>query len=95
MILIKIINFIKEIKYKTILFLKEDEIHIYGRITAIADVFDALGSHRCYKAAWDDEKIFALFHEERGKHFDPKLVDLFFENLEKFLYIRDTLKDEY
>jgi PAS domain S-box-containing protein len=75
--------------------LKEDEIHIYGRITAIADVFDALGSHRCYKAAWDDEKIFALFHEERGKHFDPKLVDLFFENLEKFLYIRDTLKDEY
>jgi response regulator RpfG family c-di-GMP phosphodiesterase len=73
--------------------LKEEEINIYGRITAIADVFDALGSSRCYKKAWEDERIFNLFKEERGKHFDPKLVDIFFENLEEFLEIRDTLQD--
>ena len=73
--------------------LKGEEIHIYGRITALADVFDALGSDRCYKKAWDDEKIFELFKEERGKHFDPKLVDLFFENIDKFKEIRIKYKD--
>ena len=73
--------------------LSRDEIHIYGRITALADVFDALGSDRVYKEAWDDEKIFKLFKDERGKHFDPKLVDIFFENLDEFLMIRDRLKD--
>lgn len=73
--------------------LKGEDIHIYGRITAIADVFDALGSDRCYKKAWKDEDIFKLFKEERGKHFDPKLVDIFFENLSSFLKIRDTFKD--
>ena len=64
-------------------------IHIFGRISALADVFDALGSDRCYKKAWDDEKIFKLLKEERGKHFDPKLIDIFFTNLDKFLAIRD------
>ncbi len=75
--------------------LKGDEIHIYGRITAIADVFDALGSDRVYKTAWSDGKIFNFFNEQRAKHFDPTLIDLFFENLEDILDIRDTLKDEY
>jgi HD-GYP domain-containing protein (c-di-GMP phosphodiesterase class II) len=74
--------------------LKGEDIHIYGRITALADVFDALGSERVYKKAWDDEKIFKLFKEERGKHFDPKLVDIFFDNLDEFLKIRDTFKDK-
>jgi putative two-component system response regulator len=73
--------------------LQKEDIHIYGRITALADVFDALGSNRVYKKAWDDEEIFALFKNERGKHFDPKLVDIFFEHLEEFLKIRDNLKD--
>ncbi len=68
-------------------------IHIYGRITAVADVFDALGSNRCYKCAWEDERIFELFREQRGKHFDPKLVDIFFEHLDEFLVVRDQLKD--
>ena len=72
---------------------KGEDIHIYGRITAIADVFDALGSDRCYKSAWDDEKIFKLFKEERGEHFDPKLVDIFFYNLDQFIKIRDSLVD--
>ena len=74
--------------------LKGEGIHIYGRITALADVFDALGSSRAYKEAWSDEKIFALFKEEKGKHFDPKLVDIFFDNINHFLEIRNKLKDK-
>jgi response regulator RpfG family c-di-GMP phosphodiesterase len=72
-----------------------ENIHIYGRITAIADVFDALGSDRCYKQAWDDERIFALFREERGQHFDPRLVDIFFEHIDEFLAVRECLKDSF
>ncbi len=73
--------------------LKGEDIHICGRITALADVFDALGSDRVYKKAWDDERIFNLFKEERGEHFDPNLIDIFFEHLDEFLAIRDSLKD--
>ena len=72
-----------------------EDIHIYGRITALADVFDALGSDRCYKKAWDDERIFTMFKEERGEHFDPKLIDIFFEHLDEFLEIRESLRDIY
>jgi HD-GYP domain-containing protein (c-di-GMP phosphodiesterase class II) len=75
--------------------LSGENIHIYGRITALADVFDALGSDRCYKKAWDDEKIFNLFKEERAKHFDPRLIDIFFKHLDEFLKIRDSLKDKF
>jgi len=70
-----------------------EDIHIYGRITAVADVFDALGTQRAYKNAWSDERIFELFENEKGKHFDPKLVELFFENLEMFFAIRDKYQD--
>jgi len=70
-----------------------EEIHIYGRITAIADVFDALGSERVYKKAWELQRILELFRDESGKHFDPKLVKLFLDNLDKFLVIRDKFKD--
>ena len=73
--------------------LKGEQIHISGRITAIADVFDALGSARVYKPAWEDERILELFRNERGKHFDPDLVDIFFEHLEEFLEVRNRLMD--
>ncbi|MEO1938087.1 MAG: HD domain-containing phosphohydrolase [Sulfurimonas sp.] len=73
--------------------IKGEDIHIYGRITALADVFDALGSDRCYKKAWPDEKIFKLIKDESGKHFDPKLVEIFFEHLDEFLAIRDSYHD--
>ena len=73
--------------------LKGEEIHIYGRITAIADVFDALGSERCYKKAWEDEKIFEFFQKEKGKHFDPNLIELFFGYIDKFFEIRNKYKD--
>lgn len=70
-----------------------DAIHFYGRVTALADVFDALGSERCYKKSWPDEKIFSLLKEQSGKHFDPTLVDMFFENQQKFFEIRSRYKD--
>jgi len=73
--------------------IKGEDISLYGRITALADVFDALGSDRCYKTAWNDDAIFQYFEEEKGKHFDPKLIELFFENLDKFLYIRKRYQD--
>ena len=75
--------------------LKEEEIHLYGRITAIADVFDALGSDRVYKEAWPLKKILSLFEEERGKQFDPHLVDLFLDNLEHFLAAKEMIESEY
>ncbi|RDH81633.1 MAG: two-component system response regulator [endosymbiont of Galathealinum brachiosum] len=70
-----------------------NDIHIYGRITALADVFDALGSDRCYKKAWDDEKIFELLKNQSGKHFDPLLINVFFENIDQFLQVRFEYKD--
>ncbi len=73
--------------------LKEDEIPLCGRITAVADVFDALGSDRAYKKAWPLEKILSFFKKQRGKHFDPRLVDLFLENLDSFLKIRERFRD--
>ena len=73
---------------------KGEDIHIYGRISAITDVFDALGSNRVYKKAWDLDKIIALFKEERGQHFDPFLVDLFLNNLDDFLKIKDMFPDK-
>jgi response regulator RpfG family c-di-GMP phosphodiesterase len=74
--------------------LKGEAIHIYGRITAIADVFDALGSDRVYKKAWELDRILELFHEERGRHFDPMLIDKFFLHLEDFLNVRERYKDQ-
>jgi response regulator RpfG family c-di-GMP phosphodiesterase len=74
--------------------LKGENIHIYGRITALADVFDALASERVYKKAWELEKILELFKQESGKHFEPKLVTLFMDNLDEFLEIKEKYQDE-
>ena len=73
--------------------LKGENISIEGRITAVADVFDALGSDRKYKKAWADEDIFKLLVDGKGKHFDPELVDVFIKNKEDFFAIRDKFVD--
>ncbi|GMM85960.1 DUF3369 domain-containing protein [Pseudoalteromonas sp. MTN2-4] len=73
--------------------LEGEQINIVGRITALADVFDALGSDRCYKPAWPLENVISLIQSEKGKHFDPKLVDLFINNLDEFIFIRDSYPD--
>jgi HD-GYP domain-containing protein (c-di-GMP phosphodiesterase class II) len=71
-----------------------EDIHVFGRITAIADVFDALSSDRVYKKAWPDEKIDNLFREERGAQFDPALIDVYFQEKERLKEIRREYRDE-
>jgi len=65
------------------------EIPLVGRITAIADVFDALTSVRPYKEAWTVEKSVKLIKEESGQHFDPELVDLFLKILPNIVSIKE------
>ena len=55
------------------------EIPLSARIVAIADVYDALSSKRAYKEAWEEDRVLHKIREESGKHFDPELVDIFFE----------------
>lgn len=69
-------------------------IPIAGRITALADVFDALGARRSYKEPWPLDRILTLLQEERGQHFDPDLVDLLFANLDQFTEIMRQHPDE-
>ncbi len=58
---------------------KGEEIPLFGRIVALADVFDALSSKRVYKDAWEEDAVLSTIEQNRGKHFDPELVDIFFE----------------
>lgn len=69
--------------------LKGHEIHIFGRIVAFADVLDAISSSRAYKMGWKLDEIFSFIKSEHGKHFDPKIVDLFFDNFALFLDIKE------
>jgi response regulator RpfG family c-di-GMP phosphodiesterase len=52
-----------------------------SRIFAVIDVWDALRSDRPYRAAWDEESIIDYLKAERGRHFDPAIVDLFLEKI--------------
>ena len=72
---------------------KGEEISIYGRIVAIADVFDALLSERPYKKAWSFEEALAFLKKERGSPFDPVLIDFFFVNLEIIHHVYEELRD--
>jgi response regulator RpfG family c-di-GMP phosphodiesterase len=74
--------------------LSGEAIHIYGRICALSDVFDALGSDRVYKKAWELERIVGLFKEERERQFDPQLVNVFLAHVDDFVRIRETYRDE-
>lgn len=67
--------------------LKGDEIHIFGRIVALADVFDALTHKRQYKNAWEINESVDYIKSLKGIQFDPKLVDLFIEHLPEFIKI--------
>ncbi|MEA1919501.1 MAG: response regulator [Campylobacterota bacterium] len=74
--------------------LQGEEISLCGRITALADVFDALGSVRPYKERWNDEDILEYIKSQSAKQFDPKLVALFFENIHQFFKIRDKYSEK-
>ncbi len=74
--------------------LEGDDIHIYGRIVALADVFDALTHKRKYKDAWPIDKAVEYIKDLRGVQFDPDLVDIFIEHLEEFVdIIRSSSQD--
>ena len=72
-----------------------EAISLGGRITALADVFDALSSKRCYKEAWPLEQVRQLFEAEKGKHFDPDLVDLLLTHFDEFADIKRRYPDPY
>ncbi len=74
--------------------LKGEAIPIAGRITAIADVFDALTSKRPYKEPFPLEKAFAIIRESRGSHFDPAVVDAFFAIEEEILLIKQEFRNK-
>ncbi|WP_217494024.1 DUF3369 domain-containing protein [Alteromonas lipolytica] len=73
--------------------LQGEEIPIAGRISALADVFDALGSKRCYKEPWGKENVREELLKERGEHFEPKLVDLIIDHFDEFWEIRNRYPD--
>ncbi|MDC7225907.1 MAG: HD domain-containing protein [Spirochaetales bacterium] len=73
--------------------LKGDEINLYGRITAIGDVFDALACPRVYKPAWEKKRVIETFRKDSGTHFDPVLTKLFLDNFEQFWKVHNTLSD--
>ncbi len=74
---------------------KAEGFHIFGRITSLADVFDALSHPRVYKEAWALDRILELIKAEKGKQFDPNLVDLFLNNLDEFIAIQKASPDKY
>jgi response regulator RpfG family c-di-GMP phosphodiesterase len=69
-------------------------IPLFGRIVAVADVFDALTSVRPYKKAWPIEKAREFLHSGRGQHFDPACVDAFLTDWNQVLEIRQRFTDE-
>ncbi len=71
-----------------------DEIPIFGRIVAIVDVFDALTSNRPYKKAWSFEDALELLKKESGEHFDPKLVEIFINNVEEIRKIYSSFEEQ-
>ena len=70
-----------------------DEIPVSARIAAISDVFDALTSQRPYKEAWSIEKAVALISEESGRHFDPAIVEIFIDNIDEIIEIKERYVD--
>lgn len=74
--------------------LKGDEIASCARCVALADVFDALVSRRAYKAPWTPEEAYAEIVSQRGKQFDPEVVDAFVQHFEEFKEIVKRYPDE-
>jgi HD-GYP domain-containing protein (c-di-GMP phosphodiesterase class II) len=73
---------------------KGEEIPIFGRVVALADVFDALSSERVYKEAWDESQVLDTIEEEAGRQFDPELVEIFFSSLNVLRSIQERYRDK-
>ena len=74
--------------------IKGENIHIFGRIVAVVDVFDALTSNRPYKRAWNFDDALNLLIQEKQKHFDPVIVDLFVKNIDEVKTIYNSFQEE-
>ncbi|MDX8413373.1 MAG: response regulator [Mariprofundales bacterium] len=74
--------------------LKGEDISIYARIVAVADVFDALTSERPYKKAWTVERAVAVLQQDKGSHFDAKCVDALVNYLDEALEIKAQFQDD-
>lgn len=75
--------------------LQAEQIPLSARIVALADVYDALTSKRVYKDAFSHETAMEIIMKDRGKHFDPEIVDAFLAHAEEFRRIREeTFKDQ-
>ncbi|HXP95676.1 MAG TPA: HD domain-containing phosphohydrolase, partial [Telmatospirillum sp.] len=70
-----------------------ENIHIFGAVTALADVFDALAHPRCYKPAWPMDRVIDHIRSNRGKQFSPRLVDAFLAHVDDFVAIQDANPD--
>lgn len=73
---------------------KGNDIPLFGRIVALADVYDALSSRRCYKEAWDENSVITTIREEAGKQFDPELVKVFMECVDDFRQVESLYPNE-
>jgi putative two-component system response regulator len=73
--------------------LKGDAIPLCGRIVSLADVFDALTTHRVYKEAFTVEITRSMIAKESGNQFDPRVVDAYVAIEDQFLRIREQLRD--
>ncbi len=69
-------------KNSTIRPMKGEGIPLFGRIIAVADVYDALSSHRCYKEKWGEDRVLENMHKSSGTHFDPEIIEAFFSRLD-------------
>ncbi len=73
---------------------KGDEIPIFGRIVAVADVYDALSSKRAYKDAWNEDDVVKELKKGAGKHFDPEIIEAFLSSLDMIRSIGQRYSDE-
>jgi putative two-component system response regulator len=74
--------------------LSGEDIPMFGRIVAVADVFDALTTERPYKKAWEVERATQFLKDGMDNHFDSRVVQAFLDRLEDALIIRDSFQDE-
>jgi response regulator RpfG family c-di-GMP phosphodiesterase len=71
-----------------------EHIAIEARIVSLVDVFDALSTRRIYKEPWTDEEVIEYLNQNKGVQFDPELVDLFMDNLDEIIHIRNVLRED-
>ncbi len=74
---------------------KGEEISIFGRIVAVADVYDALSTKRTYKDAWDEDDVLNELRKGSGNHFDPEVIDAFFARLEMIRAIAQRYSENH